>query len=173
MGMTPRSVHDQILLAPTTEMNAMDSDEAYDAAIAYAAERGRKDGQAAAAWFTFGALGGMERADTLGTAQYLLNGILDGDRSVLDTFPTTNLDGERVDGLTATGLLDEAADAIGAEKLSDYDDGMSYLPDMSDAYEAAFGEASSSEIERVSRLTIEALAGSVDAAGEAPDLNED
>lgn len=139
-------------------MDVSTNDAAYDAALAYARERGTDDGQNAAGWYVQETFGGhaYASADDAEGAALILRGIEDGDPAVLDTFPFADLSGEWADTLTGPQLVSEAVsevdlgedDARKADRLNDW------FTDVCDAYENAFSDAVSAEIERAAREVV-------------------
>lgn len=133
--------------------NALASD-AYDKAIAYAAERGKRDGNNAASWY----FDGNTTHDAYVRA---LSGIADGDPAVLDTFPFADLSGEWADTLTGPELVHDALWHVAPESPApDQDDAIvaAFYSDnftaICDAYELAFTDAVSAEIERAARVQV-------------------
>src|SRR5690349_11916464 len=113
------------------------TDTAYDRAIAYAQERGREDGENAAAWYVQDVLTNRVR-DTAITARMVLRGIENGDPAVLDTFPVADLSGEWADTLTGPQLVADAVlDAV-VDIAQDAGESDDWFSDICDAYETAF-----------------------------------
>ena len=125
------------------------AETAYDAAIKYAAKRGRQDGTNAAGWYTMDTIGGrVSRAeDAQRGARAIIAGIEDGDPAVLDTFPAPDLSGERADSSSDLTRDAWAAAGIAPEDQDGYED----ATDICDAYETAFSDAVSDEIARAAR----------------------
>jgi hypothetical protein len=120
----------------------------YDAAIRYAQDRGAQDGRNAAEWYVQDA-----GINTRGGAHDVLAGIESGDPAVLDTFPFADLSGEWADTLTGPMLVrDAAAAAHGATGHYPHTD--EWFSDICDAYETAFSDAVSAEIERAARAVL-------------------
>lgn len=124
---------------------------AYDAAIAYAAERGRLAGENAAGWWAQDTIGGrLSRATTAAdNARRILRGIADGDPAVLDTLPAADLSGQWADTLTGPSLTADALRAAGLPEPSD--DALTaeraeLFTEVCDAYETAFSDAVESAI---------------------------
>lgn len=120
-----------------------------DRAIAYATERGRADGLAAASWYEVPTGSGINLAR-------LIKGIDDGDPAILDTFPTADLSGEWADSLTGPALVEAAivnADdwTMTRDEWTAYWSVLEPFNDICDAYEIAFSDAAAAEIERVAR----------------------
>jgi len=132
------------------------SDTTYAAAVAYAADRGRSDGLAAASWY--------ELPDGSHALRRIIDGIESGDPIVLDTFPSPDLSGQWADSLTGPALVCEALQAADAPH-----DGMPYghapgacatcdawdaTGDICDAYETAYSDAVESDIGRRARYQL-------------------
>ena len=140
--------------------------DSYDAALAYATERGRQDGTNAAGWYVQDTLGGSAYGPAGLAARNVLAGIEDGDPAVLDTFPSPDLSGQWADSLTGPQLVEDAwwRAGIGAgeshtERYADYLDKLDAMratdsdafTDLCDAYETAYTDAVSDEIARAAR----------------------
>ena len=130
-------------------MDTPTTDTAYDAAIAYAADRGAQDGRNAAEWWLQDTIGGRvrPRVDRM-AAGAILRGLADGDPAVLDILPYADLSGEWADTLTGPQLV---AAALDAGEGGDY---MGWYSDVCDAYEAAFSEAVEAEVSRAARAVL-------------------
>lgn len=126
---------------------------AYDAAIAYATERGRAAGVDAAGWYTQDAFGGRVTRGNEAAARRILRGIEDGDPAVVDGFPSADLSGEWADTLTGPELVSESLEAAAIE--TDGDEATDWFTEICDAYEAAFSTAAEDEITRAARLAID------------------
>jgi hypothetical protein len=136
--------------------NVVTAVTAYDAALAYAAERGREDGTNAAGWYTQDAMGaGLSNVGRM-NARRILIGIDDGDPAVMDSLPYADLSGEWADTLTGPGLV---ADAVAAALYGDdtagetaYDAARAdWFTDICDAYETAYSDAATDAIATAAR----------------------
>ena len=135
-------------------------EQAYDAAIKYAQDRGAADGRNAAEWYVQDTIGGRVSGDPVKAARYLLRGIEDGDSAVTDGFPFADLSGEWADSLTGPQLVESAivnaddwtmsrADWIGYWAERDVS------ADICDAYEMAFSSAVEDAIASAARAILE------------------
>lgn len=129
---------------------------AYDAAIAYATERGRQDGANAIDWqyLPGGGRDHSSAADIRAWAERTLQGIEDGDPETLDTIPTADLSGQWADTLTGPELLADAvraADMTHDYPATDSDTAADWFTDVCDAYENAFDSAAQDAIASAAR----------------------
>lgn len=138
-------------------------------AIAYAADRGRRDGTGAGEWFAQDAFGGRVTRGAAESAERILAGIADGDPAVTDGLPFADLSGETAGTLTGPALVDDARYAGGLQHSDRHDlyaetfretcDACRFtadaFTDVCDAYESAYATAAAETVERLARLEIE------------------
>jgi hypothetical protein len=132
---------------------------AYARAIAYAAATGAQDGRSAAGWYAQDTYGGRVTRGAREAATAVLRGIADGDPAMLDGLPAPDLSGQWADTLTGPALV---ADALAAAGIPDADvmarasaapmPFVDWFSDVCDAYESAFSDAVTAEIERTAAL---------------------
>jgi hypothetical protein len=139
-------------------------DAAFERAIAYATATGAQDGRSAAGWYAQDTYGGRVTRGAREAATAVLRGIADGDPAVLDGLPAPDLSGEWADTLTGPALVADALAAAGltridvpaADLTGDPDATIAaaadWFTDVCDAYESAFSDAVTAEIERTAAL---------------------
>lgn len=129
--------------------------DAYDAALAYAHERGTEAGSNAAAWFAQETIGGRATGDVTRAARILIEGIEDGDPAVLDSLPTADLSGEWAGALTGPELEADALAHAGVDDVAQPGASGEWFSDICDAYEYSFSQAVEDCIRREAKDVLE------------------
>jgi hypothetical protein len=138
--------HDETHVATLSDMTT------YDRAIAYARERGARDGSNAGEWYAQDTFGGRVTRHVADNARGVLAAIENGDDY---GGPTADLSGEWADTLTGPQLVEDALFHV--DPLEEHRagiDGHAIFTDICDAYEDAYRMAADDTIARLARLAI-------------------
>ena len=131
-----------------------------DRAISYARILGTEHGTNAAGWFLQDVLRSTRSAVEI---KRIVDGINDCDPEIMDALPTADLSGQWADTLTGPALVEDALYAAGLPRIdvpraeltgdpaATIDAAEDWFTDICDAYEYAFSDAVTAEIERVCR----------------------
>ena len=120
-------------------------------AIDYARTLGTEHGTNAAEWYLQDVLRSTRSAVEI---KRITDGINDGDPEIMDSLPTADLSGQWADTLTGPALVEQAAweslgDDADADDLAEF--AGNAFTDVCDAYEYAYSDAVTAEIERACR----------------------
>lgn len=147
--------HEELADDGTCSTHDIPADSAYDKAIAYATERGAKDGASAATWYVFDAGPWHGPDQTTLNARAVLRGIENGDPAVLDRFPAADLSGQWADSLTGPALAHDAVVEAGVPLDDEHEQAeQDWFDVICTAYEAAYNTAVEGAIAAAARAIL-------------------